>query len=119
MSDRESENFLILATAMLKLMQIESQLMLGIIPMVHRQKIFEIISRESFDLLFQDGENISNRIKRSIGRHEYTAILTIFPIIRCLQTLQPSFDEIFIGSHQSTKANKLTTLLKTFQGNVS
>jgi len=55
-TDRESENFLILTTAMLKLMQIESQLMLGVIPMQHRNKIFEIISRDSFDLLFTDGE---------------------------------------------------------------
>jgi len=55
-TDRESENFLVLATAMLKLMQIESQLMLGVIPIQHRQKIFEIISRESFDLLFTDGD---------------------------------------------------------------
>lgn len=55
-SERESENFLILATAMLKLMQIESQLMLGVISIQHRQKIFEIISRDSFDLLFADGD---------------------------------------------------------------
>jgi hypothetical protein len=55
-SDRESEHFLVLATAMLKLIQIESQLMLGVIPMQHRQKVFEIISRDSFDLLFSDGD---------------------------------------------------------------
>ncbi|CAG7734562.1 unnamed protein product, partial [Allacma fusca] len=115
-SDRESENFLILATAMLKLMQIESQLMLGVIPMAHRLKIFEIISRDSFELLFADGDSISARIKRSIGRHEYSAILTIFPIIRCLQTLQPNFDEIFNGS-VNNKATKLTVLFKTFQSN--
>lgn len=65
MSDRESENFLILTTAMLKLMQIESQLMLGIIPMQHRNKIFEIISRDSFDLLFADGEVIHYRKEHS------------------------------------------------------
>ena len=41
---------------MLKLIQIESQLMLGVIPMQHRQKVFEIISRDSFDLLFGDGD---------------------------------------------------------------
>ncbi|OXA43675.1 exocyst complex component 7 [Folsomia candida] len=116
-SDRESENFLILTTAMLKLMQIESQLMLGIIPMQHRNKIFEIISRDSFDLLFADGENIASRIKKSISRQEFSAILTLFPIIKCLQTLQPSFDEIFVGSLQTAKANKLTILLKTFQTN--
>jgi hypothetical protein len=55
-TDRESENFLILTTALLKLMQIESQLMLGVIPMQHRNKIFEIISRDSFELLFSDGD---------------------------------------------------------------
>lgn len=50
---------------MLKLMQIESQLMLGIIPMQHRNKIFEIISRDSFDLLFADGEVIHYRKEHS------------------------------------------------------
>lgn len=117
-TDRESENFMILATAMLKLMQIESQLMLGVITMQHRIKIFEIISRDSFDLLFADGDNIAGRIKKSISRHEFSAILTIFPIIQSLQILQPGFDEIFVGSITSNKVNhKLTVLLKTFQSN--
>ncbi|CAL8096519.1 unnamed protein product [Orchesella dallaii] len=117
-TDRESENFMILATAMLKLMQIESQLMLGVITMQHRIKIFEIISRDSFDLLFADGDSIAGRIKKSVSRHEFSAILTIFPIIKCLQTLQPGFDEIFVGSLTSNKVNhKLTVLLKTFQSN--
>jgi exocyst complex protein 7 len=43
--------------------------------------------------------------------------LTIFPIIKSLQSLQPGFDEIYAGSFSAGKSNKMTTLLRTFQSN--
>lgn len=50
------ENYLVTVMALQKLIQTERNLMVGIIPLQHQHKIFEIIIKSSMDIIVQDGE---------------------------------------------------------------
>lgn len=50
------ENYLVTVMALQKLIQNERNLMVGIIPLQHQSKIFEIIIKSSMDMIVQDGE---------------------------------------------------------------
>lgn len=49
-------------------------------------------SQEALDNLMLEGENIVAAARRAIMRHDYSAILTIFPILKHLKMTKPEFD---------------------------
>lgn len=55
-NEQEMENYLVCVVALHKLMQIEQSLMRGIIPVPHQSRVFELVIRESMDVIVQDGE---------------------------------------------------------------
>lgn len=54
--EQEMTNYLLLVMALQKLLQSERMLMVGIIPYQHQHKVFEIILRDTMDLVVQDCE---------------------------------------------------------------
>lgn len=54
--DQEIESFFNEFTAMLRLMQSELRLMLGIIPLPHQKAVLSIILRDSLEMIYHDAE---------------------------------------------------------------
>lgn len=50
------ENYLVTVMALQKLIQSERNLMMGIIPLQHQSKIFEMIIKSSMDGIVQEGD---------------------------------------------------------------
>lgn len=91
-NEQEMENYLVCVVALHRLMMIEQNLMRGIIPLTHQPRVFELVIREAMDVIVQDGENIATRAKRCISRHDYAAVLVVFPILKQLLSLKPDFE---------------------------
>lgn len=50
------DNYLVCVVALHRMMLIEQSLMVGIIPSSHQPRVFELVIRESMDVIVQDGE---------------------------------------------------------------
>lgn len=61
-----------------------------------------------------EGDNIVSAARRAIMRHDYSAVLTIFPILRHLKMNKSEFDSTLQGTAASTK-NKLPTLITSME----
>lgn len=51
-----------------------------------------VCPQEALDNLMLDGDNIVSAARRAIMRHDYSAVLTIFPILRHLKMNKSEFD---------------------------
>lgn len=51
-----------------------------------------VCPQEALDNLMLEGDNIVSAARRAIMRHDYSAVLTIFPILRHLKMNKSEFD---------------------------
>ncbi|XP_049801364.1 exocyst complex component 7 isoform X1 [Schistocerca nitens] len=109
--EQEMENYLVCVVALQRLMQGERALMAGIVPLQHQHQVFEIVIREAMDMVVQDGESIAARAKRCISRHDFAAVLVVFPILKHLLTLRPEFERTMEGCDQNVRA-KFSSILR-------
>ncbi|XP_067005979.1 exocyst complex component 7 isoform X2 [Anabrus simplex] len=111
--EQEMENYLVCVMALQKLMQSERMLMVGIVPLDLQPRAFEILIRDALNMVVQDGENIAARAKRCINRHDFAAVLVVFPILKHLQTMRPEFDRIVKGcsEHVTSKFSSIHSTL--------
>ncbi|XP_058262719.1 exocyst complex component 7 isoform X5 [Hemibagrus wyckioides] len=112
--DVEIDSYIHCISAFVKLAQSEYALLTEIIPEHHQKKTFDSLIQEALDNLMLDGDNIVAAARRAIMRHDYSAVLTIFPILRHLKHTKPDFDTTLQGTAASTK-NKLPTLITSME----
>ncbi|XP_071797550.1 exocyst complex component 7-like isoform X1 [Asterias amurensis] len=112
--ESDIEHYLYSISGLLKLMQSEVQLMIGIIPGEHQRKTFDKIIDRSMEMIFQDGEAISSAAKRAVLKHDYTAVLTVFPVAKHLSQIRPEFEETLQGTTPTTRG-KLPTLISSLE----
>lgn len=110
--EQEMENYLICVMALQRLMQHERSLMTGIIPLQHHHQVFQIIIQEALDTIVQDGQNIATRAKRCISRHDFGAVLVVFPILKQLLNMRPEFDRTVEGCDYNVRS-QFTSILNT------
>ncbi|XP_075224863.1 exocyst complex component 7 isoform X2 [Lycorma delicatula] len=110
--EQEMENYLVCVMALQRLMQSERNLMAGIIPLAHQHQVFQIIIQESMDSIVQDGENIATRAKRCISRHDFGAVLVVFPILKHLLNMKPEFERTVEGCDYNVRS-QFTSILNT------
>ncbi|KAI1886433.1 hypothetical protein AGOR_G00195710 [Albula goreensis] len=108
--DVEIDSFIYCISAFVKLAQSEHGLLLYIIPEHHQKKTFDSLIQEALDGLMQEGDGIVAAAGRAIARHDYSTVLSIFPVLRHLKLSKPDFDTTLQGTAASTK-NKLPTLI--------
>ncbi|KDR13019.1 exocyst complex component 7 isoform X1 [Zootermopsis nevadensis] len=113
--EQEMENYLVCVMALQRLMQSERSLMVGIVPLQHQHQVFEIIIRDAMDMVVQDGENIASRAKRCINRHDFAAVLVVFPILKHLLTMRPEFERTVEGCDYNVRS-KFASILNTLHG---
>ncbi|XP_031170647.1 exocyst complex component 7 isoform X9 [Sander lucioperca] len=112
--DIEIDSYIHCITAFVKLAQSEYVLLAEIIPEHHQKKTFDSLIQEALDNLMLEGDNIVSAARRAIMRHDYSAVLTIFPILRHLKMNKSEFDTTLQGTAASTK-NKLPTLITSME----
>ncbi|XP_040923117.1 exocyst complex component 7 isoform X1 [Toxotes jaculatrix] len=112
--DIEIDSYIHCISAFVKLAQSEYTLLTEIIPEHHQKKTFDSLIQEALDNLMLEGDNIVSAARRAIMRHDYSAVLTIFPILRHLKMNKSEFDTTLQGTAASTK-NKLPTLITSME----
>nr|XP_020460267.1 exocyst complex component 7 isoform X3 [Monopterus albus] len=112
--DIEIDSYIHCISAFVKLAQSEYTLLTEIIPEHHQKKTFDSLIQEALDNLMLEGDNIVSAARRAIMRHDYSAVLTIFPILRHLKMSKSEFDATLQGTAASTK-NKLPTLITSME----
>lgn len=112
--DIEIDSYIHCISAFVKLAQSEYTLLTEIIPEHHQKKTFDSLIQEALDNLMLEGDNIVSAARRAIMRHDYSAVLTIFPILRHLKQTKPDFDATLQGTAASTK-NKLPALITSME----
>ncbi|XP_076343412.1 exocyst complex component 7-like isoform X1 [Tachypleus tridentatus] len=112
--EQEIESYLTSVTALYKLMQSELQLMQGIITKEQHKPVFERVVGHALSSVISEGENLASRVKKCVARHEFSAALSLFPILRHLSDMKPEFDRIFDGCTTAVR-NKLQGLLVNLQ----
>jgi len=113
-ADAEVELFLTTVSALQRLMAQEQQLMVGIIPAMWQRRIFEIITRDSLDMVAREGEAITARVKKSIAMGDFVGVLTLFHLLRHMMALKPLFDKTLEGCDPAVRA-KYTGVVEGLQ----
>ncbi|XP_045155517.1 exocyst complex component 7 isoform X7 [Echinops telfairi] len=114
MLDAETNAYIHCVSAFVRLAQSEYQLLAGIIPEHHQKKTFDSLIQDALDGLMLEGENLVSAARKAIIRHDYSAVLTVFPILRHLKQTKPDFDQVLQGTAASTK-NKLPGLITSME----
>ncbi|XP_023585187.1 exocyst complex component 7 [Trichechus manatus latirostris] len=114
MLDVETDAYIHCVSAFVRLAQSEYQLLTDIIPEHHQKKTFDSLIQDALDGLMLEGENIVSAARKAIVRHDYSAVLTVFPILRHLKQTKPEFDQVLQGTAASTK-NKLPGLITSME----
>ncbi|XP_057681879.1 exocyst complex component 7 isoform X4 [Corythoichthys intestinalis] len=112
--DAEMDAYIHCISAFVKLAQSEYALLCEVIPEHHQKKTFDSLIQEALDNLMLEGDNIVGAARRAILRHDYSAVLTIFPILRHLKINKADFDATLQGTAASTK-NKLPALIASME----
>ncbi|XP_032900570.1 exocyst complex component 7 isoform X3 [Amblyraja radiata] len=112
--DSEIDSYIHCISAFVKLVQSEYLLLTDIIPEHHQKRTFDSLIQEALDSLMVEGENIVSTARRAIMRHDYSAVLTIFPILKHLKLMKQEFDQVLQGTAASTK-NKLPVLITSME----
>ncbi|XP_073540035.1 exocyst complex component 7 isoform X6 [Phyllobates terribilis] len=112
--DLETDTYIYCISAFVRLAQSEYQLLIDIIPEHHQKKTFDSLIQETLDNLILEGENIVLAAKKANSRHDFTSVLSIFPILRHLKLAKPEFDKVLQGTAASTK-NKLPNLITSIE----
>ncbi|XP_060071715.1 exocyst complex component 7-like [Ylistrum balloti] len=110
--DVEIDIYITELTALLKLMQSENQLMSGIVPEKHHRTVFDGVVQQAIDAVVSEGELLASNAKKNIVKHEFMAVLSIYPVVKHLRTIRPEFDYTLEGCTTPTRA-KLVSLLST------
>ncbi|XP_027811453.1 exocyst complex component 7 isoform X3 [Marmota flaviventris] len=114
MLDVETDAYIHCVSAFVKLAQSEYQLLTYIIPEHHQKKTFDSLIQDALDGLMIEGENIVSAARKAIIRHDFSTVLTVFPILRHLKQTKPEFDQVLQGTAASTK-NKLPSLITSME----
>lgn len=110
--DVEVDIYITELSALLKLIQSEAQLMSGIIADKHHRSVFDNIIQEGLDSVIKNGELLAVNAKKSISKHDFINVLSVFPVLKHLRSIKPEFDLTLEGCATPTRA-KLTSLLST------
>merc|ERR550519_1807745 len=103
-AEMEVDLFITTLSRLQKLLASEQTLMVGIIPHQFQRKIFEIISRESLDMVVREGEAITSKVKKSIANNDFVSILTLFYLLRHMTVIKPSIDKTLEGCDASVRS---------------
>ncbi|XP_031567122.1 exocyst complex component 7-like [Actinia tenebrosa] len=102
-SDIDASGYVLSCKALLKLIESERELMKPVIPEEHQNAIFDKLIEAATDAFMAEGETIISTLKRFITKHNYSAIMQTFPILKQFRQIQPHFDDIVQDTTAKTR----------------
>lgn len=117
-SEREILSYVACVTGLYKLMQLELRLLESIIPRDHQRIIFSRLVMNALDSVYQEGENLSSRVKRCVQKQDFSSALYLLPVLRYHAHMRHSFDILLDGCEQEVQ-KKLHSLVVTLQTTIS
>ncbi|XP_074649537.1 exocyst complex component 7-like isoform X2 [Tubulanus polymorphus] len=102
--DVELDGYLVGISSLLRLIQSEWCLLCCIIPQTQRMRCFDLLVQQGLDLLVAEGDQIATTAKKSISKHDYSSLVSIFPVIKHLRIVRPEYDNTLQACQGSTKA---------------
>lgn len=112
--EQELEAYLTSISALCKLMQSELQLMQNIINPSEQMAVFDRVIQQAVENVILEGEGLATRVRKCAARHDFSTALSLFPVLRHLNTIKPEFDGIF-QKGQSALHSRLQGLTTTLQ----
>ena len=77
-------------------------------PHQYQRSIFEIIVRDSIDLVVSDGEAIVSKAKKAIATSDFLSVMSVFCVIRHLAAVKPRVDRTLEVNNNLTCAQERT-----------
>lgn len=87
----DGANYIVFCKSLLRLIQSERELMKSIIPEQSQSTTFDTLIQAAMEDFIAEGELIINILKRHFGKHNYSAIQQVFPILKAFNAIQPDF----------------------------
>ncbi|KAF7496440.1 Exocyst complex component 7 [Sarcoptes scabiei] len=117
---REKEIFVyvLMITTLLKLAQIELNLLENIVPISNQKNIFSLLITSSLESIHQEGDQLSSRVKKAVQKHEFNSALNLLPVLRYLAHVRHHYDILLDGCNPSV-LNRLHSLVVTLQTTIS
>ena len=112
-TDQEMDSFCLSVSALQRLMTSEQVLMVGIVPHQYQRKIFEIVVRDSIELVLSDGEAIMAKVRKAIAVNDYLSIMNVFYVIKYLISLKPRMDRTLEGCDAAVRS-KYNAMIQQF-----
>ncbi|KAL4239242.1 Exocyst complex component 7 [Mactra antiquata] len=110
--DVDIDVYITTLTALLKLMQSELQLLVQVVPEKYQRSVYDNIVQPGLESVVNEGETLAAYSRKSIGKREFSMVLSIFPVVKHLRSIKPEFDRNLEGCQAPTRA-KLASLLST------
>lgn len=110
--------YVLTVTGLLKLMQLELSLIERIIPVEHQKTIFSRVILSSLESVYNEGEQLSTRVKRSVQKQDFSSALFLLPVLRYHAYMRHSFDLLLDGCDPQV-SNRLHSLVVTLQTTIS
>lgn len=117
-SEREIISYLTCITAFHKLAVNELNLLTNIITPNMRTPVYDRLIQESLRFIASEADNLDQRVKKSISRHDFKSALNLFPILRHQTLRRHNFDLLFDGC-QSEALNNFQGLTTKFRTRIS
>ncbi|XP_027056688.1 exocyst complex component 7-like [Pocillopora damicornis] len=87
----DAANYIVFCKSLLRLIQSERELMKSIIPEQSQSTTFDTLIQAAMEDFIAEGESIISILKRHFGKHNYSAIQQVFPILKEFNAIQPDF----------------------------
>ncbi|XP_064623116.1 exocyst complex component 7-like isoform X2 [Lineus longissimus] len=109
-SEIDIEIYMSCISALLKLAQSENQLLMRILPHEYQRKTFDLLIQSSLESIVNEGEQIAISARKLIAKHDFSGLLSIFPVVKHLRSVKVEFIQTLEGCQAPTR-HKLTSLM--------
>ncbi|XP_042894067.1 exocyst complex component 7-like isoform X2 [Penaeus japonicus] len=114
LEDSDVEIYLNQVTALHRLAFAELLLAQQLVPADRVTRTFELILRDPMDQLVAEGESLASQARRSVGRGDHQAVLSVLAMLRHVTSMQPEYDRLLTNCQTSIRS-KFAAIISMLQ----
>ncbi|KAK8748228.1 hypothetical protein OTU49_016382 [Cherax quadricarinatus] len=114
LEDSDVELYLNQVTALHRLAFAELLLSQQLVPEDRVTRTFELILRDPMDQLVAEGEGLASQARRSVGRGDHQAVLSVLAMLRHVTNMQPEYDRLLTNCQTSIRS-KFAAIINMLQ----
>lgn len=114
LEDSDVEIYLNQVTALHRLAFAELLLAQQLVPADRVTRTFELILRDPMDQLVAEGESLAGQARRSVGRGDHQAVLSVLAMLRHVTSMQPEYDRLLTNCQTSIRS-KFAAIISMLQ----